>query len=342
MKKELIKYFKSLGIEVYTNTKARGHQGFFLNSTDKVSRFGKLSGSLCRGRIDISKNTKEERIIPTLLHEFAHFIHNKIEPNMNKTGGSLEVLFDLKKQDLSLRANEMSEAIQERSFFRLPCRFAPRNDINGCSKEQKNHSTIGLFDLSTIQKELMQVTKFVDDNSHCQKLKVHKEQVKKNIKMLEAEILKDYPKFMRSKKFKEFDKYIKKSKARYLLRYDRVKFVSPKFFGIMREIEVFAIDNLERDFPEMPRAFCAYIRLKSAQRKQARISARMNRLNKYYSKPTELFARLVEGIYINETRVHALAPHVTQRFFELLGQGHYFELKNVLEMLQEEKNLAII
>lgn len=279
MKKELIKYFKSLGIEVYTNTKARGHQGFFLQN-----------------RIDISKNTKEERIIPTLLHEFAHFIHQKIEPNMAKNGGGINIIF-------------------------------------ACNEKDKK---------VVIEKELLKVTHFVDENSHCQKLKIHKEQVKKKIKLLEAEILKDYPKFMRSKKFKEFDKYIKKSKARYLLRYDRVKFISPKFFGLMKEIEVFAIDNLERDFPEMPPAFCAYIRLKSAQRKQARISARINRFNKYYSKPTELFARFVEGIYINIDYVATIAPTATQRFFELLEQGYYFELKNVLEMLQEDKFLATI
>ena len=36
---ELIRYFKSLGLTVHTGTKARGHQGFFLNN-----------------RIDISKN----------------------------------------------------------------------------------------------------------------------------------------------------------------------------------------------------------------------------------------------------------------------------------------------
>lgn len=75
-KKELIKYFKSLGLTVHTTTKARGHQGFFL-----------------KNRIDISKNTPENRIVPTLLHEFAHFIHSKIEPGMNKTGGTLKALF---------------------------------------------------------------------------------------------------------------------------------------------------------------------------------------------------------------------------------------------------------
>ena len=42
---ELIKYFRSIGLEVYTTTKARGHQGFYL-----------------RRRIDISKNISQSRI----------------------------------------------------------------------------------------------------------------------------------------------------------------------------------------------------------------------------------------------------------------------------------------
>lgn len=304
MKKELIKYFKSLGIEVYTNTKARGHQGFFL-----------------KNRIDISKNTKEERIIPTLLHEFAHFIHSKIEPDMTKTGGSLEVLFNLVetgnwKQEAELKSQQyvILSLFQDLTNERL-CDAK----INSEQYEIKNK----------IEKELLAVTHFVDESSLCHKLRTQKDQIKRKIKILESEIKKDYPKFMRSKKFKEFDKYIKKSKANYLLRYDRVKFISP----FLRREEVLSIDNLEYDFPDMPKSFCAYIRLKSAQRKQARISNRMNRLEKYYSKPTELFARFVEGLYIDEARVRALAPHTSQRFFELLEMGYYFELKNVFQLI---------
>ena len=74
--KDLIRYFEGLGIEVHTTTKARGHQGFFL-----------------KNRIDISKNLPEFRIIPTLLHEFAHYIHYSLEPEMPKTGGSFEKIF---------------------------------------------------------------------------------------------------------------------------------------------------------------------------------------------------------------------------------------------------------
>lgn len=279
--KELIKYFKTLGIEVKTNTKARGHQGFFL-----------------KNRIDISKNTKENRIIPTLLHEFAHFIHNKLEPDMAKTGGNIEVLFNLNTMSFSK------------------------------SKEE-------------LEKELLLVTNFVDENSLCHKLKIQKEQIKKKIKTLENQIKQDYPKFMRSEKFKEFDKYIKKSKAKYLLKYDRVKFVTP----FLRREETFSIDTIEKDFPDLSVAFCAYIRLKSAQRKQARISKRINNLSKYYLKPAELFARFVEGLYIDPLMIQKLAPIATKRFFELFEDGHYFELKEVFQLISgfntETTNLSL-
>lgn len=258
-KQELIKYFKSLGLDVHTTTKARGHQGFFL-----------------KNRIDISKNTPENRIVPTLLHEFAHYIHFKIEPNMNRTGGSLEVLFGSDKY----------------------------------------------------LDELKKVTNFVDENSLCVRLYEHRDRVKLKIKAQEEVIKKYYPKFQRSKKFKEFDKYIKKSNAKYLLKYDRVKLIENRFFK--KSVKLYTIDNIEQDFTDMPQAFVAYIRLKSFQKKQSRISSRINKYKKYYEKPTELFARLVEGIYLDREWIEAIAPNVTREFFARLNSGYYMELKEAL------------
>ena len=187
-----------------------------------------------------------------------------------------------------------------------------------------------------MQTELLDITRFIDSNSHLTKLLEHKEQIKKKIKAQEEIIKKYYPNFMRSKKFKEFDKYIKKSKAKYLLKYDKVKFITP----FLRREEFYSINKIEEDFPDMPTAFCAYIRLKSAQKKQGRVSARINKLNKYYSKPTELFARFVECLYIDKVQAQVLAPYTTQRFFELLERDYYLELKNVLELLQKDFLLA--
>ncbi|MDR1168304.1 MAG: hypothetical protein LBK53_05365 [Heliobacteriaceae bacterium] len=258
--KELIKYFKSLGLTVNTRTKARGHQGFFM-----------------KNRIDISKSTPPHRVVPTLLHEFAHYIHSKIEPASIKSCGHLEVIFK--------------------------------------------------SDNPVIETELLKVTNFVDENSLCLRLYEHKERVKVKIKKYEKIVKKDYPGFQRSKKFTEFDSYIKKSKAKYLLKYDRVRVLGGLF---NHKAEIFTIDNIEKDFPQMPAAFAAYIRLKSAQRKQLRISARINRYRKYYKKPSELFARLVEGLYLDKERACALAPYTTRRFYELLGEGYYKELLNIL------------
>ena len=261
-KKELIKYFQSLGLTVHTTTKARGHQGFFL-----------------KNRIDISKNIPENRVVPTLLHEFARYIHSKIEPDMNKTGGTLAKLF-------------------------------------------KDDSHV-LFD------ELVKVTNFVDQNSLCVRLYEHKDRVKSRIKEYENIIKIYYPQFMRSKKFREFDKYIKKSDARYLLKYDRVKLIQGGFFR--KTTKLYTIDNLEKDFTDIPKAFAAYIRLKSYQKKQARISARINKYKKYYERPTELFARLVEALYLDKEWTQAIAPNVTKKFYELLRDDYYYELKIILD-----------
>jgi len=259
-KKTLVKYLKSLGIEVHTTTKARGHQGFF-----------------CNNRIDISKNTPEHRVIPTLLHEFAHYIHSTIEPDMAKTGGTFQKLFK--------------------------------------------------SDNPVIEEELFKVTNFVDENSLCVKLTEHKERVKSQIKKYDENIKKDYPNFQRSKKFKEFEKFIKKSDARYLLKYDRVK-VAGGFLGL--SYKLYTINTIEECFPNMPSAFVNYIRLKSSLRKQARISARINRLNKYYKRPTELFARFVEGLYLDREWVEAIAPYTSEKFFDLLKMGYYGNLEDVI------------
>ena len=179
--KELIKYFKSLGIEIHTTTKARGHHGFFL-----------------KNRIDVSKNLPEYKKIPTLIHEFAHYIHSKLEPDMPKTGGSLEILF-------------------------------------------KTSNPI-------IQTELLKVTNFVDENSLCKKLIQHKNLIKEKIKKQENIIKTDYPKFMRSKRFKEFEKFIKKSDAKYLLRYDRIKLIRGFW---KKDAKIFTIDTIEKGLPTL-------------------------------------------------------------------------------------------
>jgi len=262
--KDLIKYFRGLGLEIHTATKARGHQGFYL-----------------KNRIDISREIAPDRLVPTLLHEFAHYIHSKLEPTMGKTGGSLEVLFNTKAADC-------------------------------------------------YEKELYEVTKIVDKNAKFELLNSHKLKIKTKLTEYENIIKNKYPKFMRSKKFKEFDRYIKKSEARYLLKYDRVKVVNGAWFG--KHIKTYSIDNIEKDFADMPKEFAAYIRLKSCQKRQSRISCKINRMKKYYLKPAELFARFAEGLYLYPDIVKSCAPVTYKRFQELKNTGYYMELPAAIDI----------
>ena len=260
-KKQLIKYLKTLGLTVNTVTKARGHRGFFLNN-----------------RIDISKNIEESRVVPTLLHEFAHYVHSKIEPDINKNGGTFTKIF------------------------------------NSDNPVYKN--------------ELSRVTQFVDEDSRLVKLYNMKSEIKGEIEK-EEKIIKGYfPDFKRSAPYKKIERFIKRSDMKYLLKFDKVKI----FDGLLSfKTKIISVETLEGDFKDYDEYIYSYIRLKSYQRKFNRISSRINKYNRYYSKPTEMFARLVEGLYIDEEWVEALAPESVKRFYELLENGYYGELQNIIK-----------
>ncbi|MBO7673346.1 hypothetical protein J6S88_08085 [bacterium] len=260
-KKEFIKYLKTLGLTVNTVTKARGHRGFFLNN-----------------RIDISKNIEENRIIPTLLHEFTHYVHSKMEPDIGKNGGTFTKIFN---SDNPVYKNELSK-----------------------------------------------VTQFVDEDSRLVKLYNMRSELKEKIEDEEVIIRGYFSDFKRSLPYKKIEKEIKKSDMKYLLKYDKVKI----FDGVLSfKTKIISVDTVENDFSGYEKYVYSYIRLKSYQRKFNRISSRINKYNRYYSRPTEMFARLVEGLYLDEEWVEALAPESVKRFYELLENGYYGELQNVIK-----------
>ena len=256
-KKEFLKYLKSLGLTVNTRTLARGNKGFF-------------SGK----RIDISKNIDDERFLDTLAHEFAHYIHSKIEPHTFSKGGTLEKIFNSAATD-------------------------------------------------DFEKELVAVTHFIDPNSRMERLLKIKEQYKKRIKQKEEQIKTACPDFQRSKPYKPFDKAIKRSKAKYLLKHDRIKLITP----FLKRIEYYSIATAHLDFPELKTEYVDILKLKSLQKKQANNSRRINKYNKYYHSPSELFARFVQSLVYNEAMTKALAPKTYERFSELLKEGYYEDLE---------------
>lgn len=255
-KKEIVLFFKSLGLDVRTKTKALGHQGFF-----RVNR------------IDISKDIKEERIIPTLIHEFAHYI-------------------TYKKKTLC-----------------------------------KDFNPIFLRNDEYIYDELIKVTNFVDANSTLEKLYIQKDNIKNTIKYHEKIIKNKYPDFKRNEKFKQFQKYSKNSPAKHLVKYDAIKILH--WFSY----KTYSIINIEQEFPDMPIEFVSYLKLKSCQRKQSSITRKINKMNKYYSSPTELFARFIEGLYIDIDKTKELAPRTYDLFKGLYDNNYYTPIENLFEIV---------
>ena len=87
----------------------------------------------------------------------------------------------------------------------------------------------------------------------------------------------------------------------------------------------------------MPKAFQTYIKLCSMQRKQSKLARRINKLNKYYEKPTELFARFVQGYFTTPETISTIAPTTCHSFENLLQKGHYKELKDLFEIFGNRK-----
>jgi len=188
-------------------------------------------------------------------------------------------------------------------------------------------------DITQIHTELVNVTNLIDKNSRLTIFLNAKTEIANKIKSMQSAIKRDYPNFQRSKKFAEFNNYVKNSDAKYLVKYDAIRLMQGFFF---KKEKIITVKNVETDFPDMPKAFQTYIKLCSMQRRQSRITRRINKLNKYYTRPTELFARFVQAYFTNPETVKTIAPTATKRFLKLLNDGYYRELKDLFEIFHKD------
>ena len=187
------------------------------------------------------------------------------------------------------------------------------------------------FDLiNIVNKELINVTYYIDKNSTFENLNKEKDKVKNKIKILEFSIKEKYPYFLKSRPFYEFNKYIKKSEARFLLKYDNVRLITP-FLKCEKKL---SINNIDNDFKDMPIEFRNYLRLKSLTKKQTNITKKINNLKKYYYNPNELFARFIEGIIIDNNLIKNIANTTYNQFYYLLKNGYYPYLNEYLSLLK--------
>lgn len=183
-------------------------------------------------------------------------------------------------------------------------------------------------DNENLREELYSVTAFVDKNASFTKLKTKQNDLKSQIQYLTEEIKQQYPQFNPCEKFKEFNNYSKHSDLKYLEKYDRVKINS---FTTEKD---YSIKNIKKDFPNIPDVFVNYLNLKSKQRTYSRISRRIAKLKKYYSEPCELFARFIEGLYMDLEKVKILAPNSYEIFKELYIKNYYQGLPEIFSIVE--------
>jgi len=268
MDEVILDFLKKRKVQIKTNTKARGHLGFY-----------------CNDKITLSKNLSYDKKLLVLLHEFAHKIHSEIEPDHYQKGGNLEILF--KTENIEL-----------------------------------------------FEKELLKVTEFVDENSKCLNLEEMKNEYKDKVKFYENIIKQEFPNFAKSKKFKEYEQYQRKTKckSKYFLKYDHIKIFTPWLF----KNEFYSIEKLDEDFPKLPQNFKNYFYLLSNYRKQKKVQNKIAKCKRYYKRPTELFARFVEGLVKNNAVTKQLAPNVYMQFNMLANQGYYNDLPELINIVEKE------
>lgn len=160
-----------------------------------------------------------------------------------------------------------------------------------------------------IEEELLKITVEAIPASMAKSLFEQKETLKTEIAELSKELTKSNRLSLSKAEQATFEKQIKYSPLKYLLKHDKVKVID----GFKESF--YSIDSLERN-SEMN----LYIILNSKKRALQRINTRINRLNKYYNSPTELFARAFELLITNEEKLLSLAPNVHKAFMYLLEQ----------------------
>lgn len=200
-------------------------------------------------------------------------------------------------------------------------------DKKGLSKGGTLEKIFNIPNTDIIKKELSLITNFVDKNSLFFFFYEKKSTIDKEITDLSKIIKKYHPQFQKSKDFNLAVEYIKKEKsdAIYLLKYDRIRIKGHLF----KKEKFYSIDNIDNDFPALPEYVKAYLKILSLQRLYKRYYRKKNKAAVYYNKPTELFARFIEGFFIDKERVLELAPFTAPLFFNLLNQGYYGNMKKL-------------
>lgn len=261
--------------------------------------------------------------------DFIKFLENEgiIVKTNTKARGNLGICF-ANRIDISRNAHK------NRRLSILAHEYAHKIHFDIEKKNLKNggdlKSIFNIENTALIEEELIKITNFVDKNSLFIEFEEKKAEIEKEIKYLEEIIKKSHPNFKKSKSFTEALNYLKKEKsdAIYLLKYDRVRIKG----NWLKKEKFYSIDNIEEQFPNLPDFIKFYLKLLSLQRLYKRFYRRKNKAEKYYKKPTELFARFIECFFIEKEQVIKLAPYTFSIFLNLLKSGHYGKLAELFKL----------
>jgi hypothetical protein len=152
-----------------------------------------------------------------------------------------------------------------------------------------------------VKEELIKITVHKIPKDFASSLYSAKDKVNLEIRELSEKIKKEHKDFKLSQNYKAIEKNFS-NPLKYLLKYDNVKIFN----------KVYSINKLDVDF-NLTETETEYIKLKSKQRYLRRINSKINRLNKYYNNPTELFARFIELYYTDSDKAKQLAPSLCEK-----------------------------
>ena len=173
-----------------------------------------------------------------------------------------------------------------------------------------------------IYEELLSVTVDNIPKAAASSLYEQKDKLAKEIKALSKLIKTSYPDFKLSTPYKKLEKSLKYP-VKYLLKYDKISFFN----------RIYSIEHIENDFSYLTPTQIAYIMLKSKQRKIGRINSRISKLNKYYNRPSELFARFMELYILDHNKALKLAPSTSTLVQKTIRENKIPELTQYIKIL---------
>lgn len=220
-----------------------------------------------------------ERNRVTRLAEYITSLGVIVNIGKNKARGN-KGIFCKKRDGYRIDISENIEA--DSTLSTLLHEFA--HYIHYCNDSTLSSLDFVFKDLSELeQEELIKITVQNVPKEFASSLYKCKQHYMLENKKLVSYIKAVYPNFKVSEPFKPIERLLKYP-VKYLLKYDKIQVLT----------QIYAVDTLENDFKTLTEEQIAYIRLKSNQRQLARINSKINRLNKYYNQPSELWARFFE------------------------------------------------